>query len=395
MIPIFIDCDPGIDDAIALGYALCQEDLNITGVAASGGNGATAQVLDNALSWLALAGRTDIPVHRGAEQPLAGATEFAEETHGPTGAGYANLLADRTALSTVGAATAWVEAAHAHPGRLVGVLLGPATNLALALDLEPELPRLLRRLFVMGGSFNYRGNTHPTTEWNTTFDPEAAARMYQSFGEAEQLPVIGSLEATESIVLSPDRLERTVRGASGAAAGWQHWLEHLTEALRFYFEFHESDGHGYIAHIHDPFVLAAAVEWARRADRLVESGPEGADPEEHLSPEESGNPEEPGSSLEHGNLVEPESPEEPGNLEEHGDIPWSRTIRAAVDVELHGSLTRGETIADWLGRWGRAPNAELIKRIDAGAFLDHLEKTLARGPAPWPAPSLDAEAHPG
>ncbi|MDN6746723.1 MAG: nucleoside hydrolase, partial [Brevibacterium sp.] len=60
-LPLFLDCDPGIDDAIALGYLLCQGDLDIIGIAASGGNVSTAQVSANAQSWLELAGRTDIP----------------------------------------------------------------------------------------------------------------------------------------------------------------------------------------------------------------------------------------------------------------------------------------------------------------------------------------------
>lgn len=340
MIPLFIDCDPGIDDALALGYALCQSDVEITGVAASGGNASSAQVADNALGWLALTGRTDISVYAGAETSLAGRAAFAEETHGPTGAGYAELPTDRTALSSTDAATAWVEAARAHPGRLIGVLLGPSTNLALALDLEPELPRLLRRLFVMGGAFNYRGNTHPTTEWNVTFDPEAAACVFAAFGQAENLPVIASLQATEAVVLTPERLARIV-GAQAADVSWQAWLQQAARALRFYFEFHESDGHGYLAHIHDPFVLAAAVNWARRVEAAGV----------HVSADSR--------------------PEE---------IPWAAWASAAVDVELHGSLTRGETVADWLGRWDRPANAEVITGVDAEGFLDHLEAELTQGP---------------
>ena len=346
MIPLFLDCDPGIDDAVALGYLACQPDVEVVGIAASGGNVPTAQTVTNTLSWLELAGRSEVPVHPGAPLPLAqsdtdtpaapapAAPLYADDTHGPVGTGHAVLPAPTTTPSPVSAAEAWVAAARAHPGDLIGVVTGPCTNLALALELEPELPQLIRRLFIMGGAFNYRGNTKPTTEWNIDHDPEAAARVFAGFTGADPRPVVGPIEATESIVMTPQRLDRIVSGATEPR--WRRWLEHLAEALRFYFEFHAADGHGYLAQIHDPYVLAAALQWARHTDA---SAPEGS-----------------------------------------AAIPWAESAAAAVDVELKGTLTRGETVADWLGRWGAAPNAELIRRIQAEDFLDHLENTLTRGP---------------
>ncbi|UOQ57625.1 nucleoside hydrolase [Leucobacter allii] len=341
-IPLFLDCDPGIDDAIAIAYLLCQGDVEITGIAASGGNVSTAQVVRNTLGWLALAGRPDLPVHRGATAPLAHAADdaaYAEVTHGDTGSGYAALPESAAVPAAATAAQAWVEAARAHPGELIGVVIGPSTNLALALELEPDLPRLLRRLFVMGGAFNYRGNTLPTTEWNVSYDPEAAARVFGAFGTASvagSAPhplVVGPIEATEMVEMTPDRWRRIAEGAEGGAA-WSGVLHELGEALRFYFEFHEQDGHGYLAHIHDPFVLAAALEWARR-DRAANGD---------------------------------------------GRIPWAETALAPIDVELTGTLTRGETVADWLGRWERPAGAELIRRVEAGRFLEHLTDTLMKGP---------------
>lgn len=333
MIPLFLDCDPGIDDAVAISYLLCQEDVDVVGIAATGGNVPTGQTVRNALGWLELAGRRDIPVHPGAEVPLkqlqeGGLPLYADDTHGPQGAGHAQLPEPQTAASPIPSAEAWVQAARAHPGELIGVLTGPSTNLALALRQEPELPRLIKRLFVMGGAFNYRGNTKPTTEWNIDHDPEAAREVFAAFGVAEHLPLIGPIEATEAVVMTPDRLSRTLSGAPRDQ--WHQLLEQLGEALRFYFEFHEFDGHGYLAQIHDPFVLAVALEWAR-----------GRRP---------------------------------------GSLPWCETAVTAVDVETTGTLTRGETVADWLGRWGRQPNAELIRRVDAESFLNHLETTLMRGP---------------
>src|SRR5699024_11019631 len=136
--------------------------------------------------------------------------------------------------------------------------------------LDPQLPKLFTRFFIMGGAFNYRGNTRPTTEWNVTFDPEAAARVLSAFGAAhgaggrDRLPVIAPIEATEAVEMTSARLTGIREGAAETDQSWQAMLAQLSEALRFYFEFHESDGLGYLAHIHDPFVLACALEWARQ-----------------------------------------------------------------------------------------------------------------------------------
>lgn len=384
-IPLFLDCDPGIDDAIAIAYLLCQPDVDIVGIAASGGNVSTEQVVRNTLGWLALAGRPDLPVFRGAVHPLAQPAdearaeaaesagepgpdpephpEYAEVTHGDTGAGYAALPEPASPVRDLSAAQAWVDAARAHPGELIGVMIGPATNLALALDIAPELPRLLKRLFVMGGAFNYRGNTQPTTEWNVSYDPEAAARVFAAFGDAYVAgdapfpPVVGPIEATEMVEMTPERLNRIVGAADPAPEPWPALLHELGEALRFYFEFHEADGHGYLAHIHDPYVTATAVEWARGAREAAA---------ERLR----------GDGARDAAEVQAES----RGSATAGRIPWAETAFAPIDVELTGTLTRGETIADWLGRWNRPANAEIIRRVDATRFLDHLTDTLREGP---------------
>lgn len=367
MLPLFIDCDPGIDDAVALGYALCQPDVEILGVAASAGNVPVDQVTTNALAWLQMAGRPDIPVHPGSPHPLTHQPadpepEFADDTHGPTGTGHAALPRPATAPSDVSAAQAWVRAARNRPGELIGVVLGPCTNLALALRLEPNLPNLLKRVFIMGGAFNYRGNTKPTTEWNINWDPEAAAEVFAAFSHAEHLPVVGPIEATEAVVMTPQRLATLTEKAKSTPDGdptlpdWSSWLLQLAQALRFYFEFHEADGHGYLAQIHDPYVTAAAIGWGR-TQLLQDSADPAVGRSEFLG-----------------------GPADSRRSPQQEIIPWAQTATAAVDVELTGTLTRGETVADWLGRWGRTPNAVLIRQLDAEDFLAHLTDTLKRGP---------------
>src|SRR5699024_5806559 len=142
--------------------------------------------------------------------------------------------------------------------------------------------------------------------------------------DLDRLPVIAPIEATEAVEMTSERLTGIREGAAETDRSWQAMLAQLSEALRFYFEFHESDGLGYLAHIHDPFVLACALEWARQ---------------DRSGPASSGIHGQPGAASAVGN----------GSS---GALPWSKTLWAPVDVELTGTLTRGETVAE-IGRGSR------------------------------------------
>ncbi len=312
-LPILLDCDPGIDDAIALTYLACREDVHLVGIVTSAGNVNQDAVLTNALALADLLG-IQAPIARGAEAPLVEPLMTAEETHGPTGLGHARLPAPQRQADPRSGAQLWVDAARAYPGQLTGIVIGPSTNLALALELEPELPRLLRRLHIMGGAINHRGNTGPTSEWNVAVDPEAAQQVLAAFSDAPQRPVMGALEATEAVRFTQQDLDAV------AALGEHPVVEVLREALRFYFEFHQADGFGWCAHVHDPLVVAHAVTGC-----------------------------------------------------------FASTLPMAVDVELAGTLTRGQTVGDVLGRWGREPNVDLLREVQAPAFIEHLLETLRAG----------------
>ena len=315
-IPLLVDCDTGIDDAIALTYLAAHPGAEIAGIVSTGGNVEVGAVHRNNLVLNELLG-VDAPIARGAERPLVQEPMYADDTHGPGGLGHA-VLPDptRTGDARTGAQL-WVDLARQRPGELVGLVLGPHTNLALALEIEPELPRLLRRLHVMGGAIHHRGNTGPTSEWNIAVDPEAAQRVLTAFSTAARRPVLGSLEATESVRFTQDTFDRV----SALEAGTGHPVAGiLADALRFYFEFHEADGFGWTAHVHDPLVAAHAVT---------------------------------------------------------GDFAGTRPL--AVDVELAGTLTRGQTVGDELGRWGRAPNVEVLTDVRPQEFIEHLLATLESG----------------
>lgn len=129
-LPVFADVDTGVDDAVALVYLLASPDAELVGVASTGGNVAVQQVCRNNLALLELCGAAGVPASKGTDAPLNGPIHTAETIHGPQGLGYAELPPAAGRLTGHDAAQAWVAAARAHPGQLVGLVTGPLTNLA-------------------------------------------------------------------------------------------------------------------------------------------------------------------------------------------------------------------------------------------------------------------------
>ena len=206
-IPLLIDCDTGIDDALALLYACASPEAEIAGVSCVAGNVELPQVVRNTLAVLELAGRVDVEVAAGCAAPIARPLRIADDTHGPTGLGYAELPEPSSATGPRDAAELIVAQALARPGELMLVTLGPLSNVAVALEREPELPRLLRGLMMMVGAYRAPGNTAPTMEWNAGVDPEALAATITGWAAAEATrPVALGLDVTERAKLTPDHL---------------------------------------------------------------------------------------------------------------------------------------------------------------------------------------------
>src|SRR5438034_748274 len=207
-LPFIIDCDTGIDDSLALLYACASPEASIVGVTCVGGNVDAQQVALNTRAVLELAGREDIEVALGRETPLVRPVQTAPETHGPRGLGYAELPAPRRPLSDRHAADLIIEEARRRPGELTLITTGPLTNLGLAVLREPELPRLLRRWVLMGGSYRSAGNTAPTTEWNIHCDPEAAKVAFTAFAKPglAARPLALGLDVTERAKFTPEHM---------------------------------------------------------------------------------------------------------------------------------------------------------------------------------------------
>lgn len=178
-IPVIIDTDPGVDDAIALLMALACPMLDILGIAAVGGNVPLARATRNALALLEYAGRTDIPVFRGASRPLRGRFPYAREVHSPSG------LTRRLSNPTVKPAEAnavrfMADTLSAAPGTITIIALGPLTNLARLLRRYPAAFRGIRSIVAMGGGIDGPGNVTPYAEFNFYSDPTAARLVMES-----------------------------------------------------------------------------------------------------------------------------------------------------------------------------------------------------------------------
>ena len=180
-ISLLIDTDPGVDDALALLMAFGDRAHDIVGLTVAAGNVGLRHTVANALKLCDVAGRDDVPVFAGCAQPLLHAAPDAAYVHGQDGFGDTGYAPSPRAPEAEHAALAILRLSHEHAGRLLLVALGPLTNLALALKLDPTLPQRIDRLVVMGGAVTAHGNITPAAEFNVYFDPEAARIVFEAF----------------------------------------------------------------------------------------------------------------------------------------------------------------------------------------------------------------------
>jgi purine nucleosidase len=341
--PIILDVDTGIDDSIALLYAAASPEAELVAVTCCAGNVDARQVELNTRAVLELAGRDDVEVALGREVPLVRPLETTPETHGPRGLGYAELPEPARPLSDRHAVDLLIEEARRRPGEITLVTLGPLTNLAVAVLREPELPRLLGRYVLMGGSYRSPGNTAPTTEWNINVDPDAAKVVFSAWAAARavdptvRLPVALGLDVTEKAKITPEHVVALARAAGSTpddslalsrgedpmlatrSVASNPIVRYVADALRFYMEFHSRYDGFYGAFIHDPLAVAAAL-----------------------------------------------------------DPSLVRTEALTVDVELGGTLTTGETVTDWRRVWNRPPTLDVAVEANADLFLDRLVERVGR-----------------
>jgi inosine-uridine nucleoside N-ribohydrolase len=311
MTRVIIDTDPGIDDLAAIFFALAFAGrggaFQVEMLTTVFGNAAIHHTTRNALVLLETAGRSEIPVYVGAGRPLLRDPNLGTAIHGENGLGGIQVPAPTTQPQPGRAADRIVDAILAAPGEITLLALGPLTNVALALQLAPDIASAVREIVVMGGAVRVPGNVTSVATANLYNDPEAAAIVYKSGAPIVQV----GMEVCVPTVITHAQLER-LAGARNAMIDLL--LAATPQIMGFY-----------------------------RASYGLETG------------------------VRYNDLVMMMRVLRP-------DLFGG--VRLPVLVETAGTLTAGQTVPDWHGRWGMAPNTDIALEVDSAAIADLFVETL-------------------
>ena len=318
---VIIDTDPGVDDTAAILLALTSPELQVDALTAVYGNGSMAQCANNARRILAVAGRNDIPVYRGAEGPLLRRANegWAWHIHGGDAlGGVADSVPEPSPdVASVDRVAALEIARRAleSPGEITVLALGRMTNVALALRIAPQIADALAGVVVMGGAVRVPGNVSPVATANLHEDPESAAILYESGVPITQV----GLDVCDRAGFSTGQFELLAQCPAPAVA-----------------------------------LLVAASGFTRQAYQRM------------------------------GRLAD-------GEAVRYNDVPamafaidptLMESRRMYVSVDTASDLTRGQTVADWYGSTGFAPNVDVCLDVDALRLTNMVVDRLVSHP--WP-----------
>ncbi|MCZ7450834.1 nucleoside hydrolase [Agrobacterium rhizogenes] len=309
-ISIIVDCDPGIDDTIALLTAFVSPELRILGITPVCGNQPLERTVRNALQVCELGNRADIPVYAGCFRPML-REAIHGQFHGKTGLGNTVLPEPVKTAEETSAVDFLIDAlgkAAEQGERITLCCLGPLTNVAVALRMKPQIAEGIERIVMMGGAYREPGNRTMTSEFNVLADPHAAHVVFSS-----GIPLVAlSLDATHQVMLKPEHV-----------AEFSHVSGRISETLAELMAFWDrNDVRRYGSRggpLHDPLVMAYIL-----APHLFE------------------------------------------------------TQRARVFVEYESELCMGQTIADWYGKSGLEPNADIVTKVDAEGVIAFFLERLSR-----------------
>lgn len=244
--PLILDVDTGIDDAGAIALAVNSPEIELLLVSTVAGNVDISRTTDNTMRVLSFLGAERIPVHRGASRPLVRPHQDASDVHGTNGLGGVSLPPSPVEQGRDRGPAAVIRTAMARPGEITLVCTGPLTNLAIALNVEPSITRLLKRVVIMSGAFFNPGNITEFAEFNAFADPEAAEQVFAA--PFADVTIVG-LDATHQATCTRDEWNIAGEGSSPAARLLHTIYERSFTAL-------EKD----VVYLHDPLTLAIAVD---------------------------------------------------------------------------------------------------------------------------------------
>jgi purine nucleosidase len=245
---VIIDCDPGIDDSLAILLAINSPELEVLGLTITSGNVPAQLGAKNALKALQMCQRLDIPVYIGEELPLERELVTAQDTHGEDGVGE-NFYEDVDAKILYGGVDFIIDTLKNNKDVSI-IALGPLTNIAKALMKDKKAFDNLDEFISMGGAFRIHGNCSPVAEFNYWVDPHGADYVYKNL--PKKIHMVG-LDVTRKIVLTPNIIEFINRLDKDMA-------KYITEITRFYIDFHwEQEGIiGCV--INDPLAVAYFID---------------------------------------------------------------------------------------------------------------------------------------
>ena len=249
---IIIDCDPGIDDSLAIMLAAASPEVDIIGITIVAGNSPSELGFKNAKRILKFLGRLDIPVYVGAEGPRVREYVNALDTHGEDGLGESFLPEVMGQEIPKESAVEFMKKSL-RGGDVSVIALGPLTNLADLIDSDLEAFLSIKRLVSMGGNFKSHGNCSPVAEYNYWEDPDSAKVVYDAMYEAGRKIEMVGLDVTRKIVLTREILEDMKR--KNPVVG--DFVERIT---KFYFKFHWEWEHIKGCVINDPLAVAQFIK---------------------------------------------------------------------------------------------------------------------------------------
>ena len=241
---VIIDCDPGIDDALAIILALKSKEIEVLGITTVSGNVESLQGAKNALKVLKLLGRLDIPVYLGESKPIKRELVTAQDTHGEDGLGE-TFLEEVSSEYIRENGVDFILNTLKNEENVSIIALGPLTNLYRAIEKEPETFHRVKEIVSMGGAYKSHGNCSPVAEFNYWVDPHGAREFLKKFNG--EFTMVG-LDVTREIVLTPNLREMIHQFKDEIG-------DFIYDITRFYVDFHWEQERTLGCVINDPLAV--------------------------------------------------------------------------------------------------------------------------------------------